>query len=99
MAQELIKAQSKSDRTRLRAPIAGTVQQLTVTTIGQVVAGGQSLLTIVPLEGPIEIEAMIANKDIGFVESGQSVTVKIEAFSFTRYGTFDGVVAKYHATR
>jgi len=92
--QELIKAQSKSDRTRLKAPIAGTVQQLTVTTVGQVVASGQSLMTIVPLDGPIEVEVMIANKDIGFVEPGQAAVVKVEAFAFTRYGTIDGIVAK-----
>jgi len=94
LAQELIKARSKRDRTRLSAPISGTVQQLSVTTVGQVVSSGQSLMTIVPLAGPIEIEALIANKDIGFVETDQPVVVKIEAFPFTRYGTIDGRVAK-----
>jgi hemolysin D len=94
LGQELIKAQSKNERTRLRAPIAGTVQQLSVTTLGQVVASGQSLMTIVPLEGPIEVEALISNKDIGFVEPGQPAVVKVEAFSFTRYGTIDATVAK-----
>ena len=92
LKQELIKATSKSERMKLKAPIAGTVQQLAVTTVGQVVAGGQSLLTIVPLEGPVEVEAMIANKDIGFIELGQNVVVKVEAFPFTRYGTIEGTV-------
>ena len=45
LEQELIKAQSKADRTELKAPIAGTVQQLAVSSLGQVVASGQSLLT------------------------------------------------------
>jgi hemolysin D len=81
--QELIKAQSKTDRTQLKSPIDGTVQQLSITTVGQVVTSGQFLLTVVPLEGPIEVEAMIANKDIGFVEPGQPAIVKIEAFPFT----------------
>ena len=94
LVQDLVKAQSKSDRTRLTAPIAGTVQQLNVSTIGQVVTSGQALLTLVPLEGPIEIEALIANKDIGFVEKGQPAVIKVESFSFTRYGTIDGKVAK-----
>ena len=92
--QELIKAQSKSDRTRLRSPIDGTVQQLNLTTVGQVVTSGQSMMTIVPLDGPVEIEAMIANKDIGFVDPGQSAVVKIEAFPFTRYGTIPGTVGR-----
>jgi hemolysin D len=94
LAQELVKAQSKNDRTRLRAPIAGTVQQLSVTTVGQVVGSGQPLMTIVPLDAPIEVEALIFNKDIGFVEPGQPAVVKVEAFPFTRYGTLEGIVAK-----
>jgi hemolysin D len=94
LEQELIKAQSKTDRTQLKAPIAGTVQQLAVSTVGQVVTSGQALLTLVPADGPIEVEVMIANKDIGFVHPGQPAAVKVEAFPFTRYGTIDGEVAK-----
>jgi hemolysin D len=90
----VIKAQLKRDLTKLTAPIGGTVQQLSATTIGQVVTSGQSLLTIVPFEGPMEIEAMIANKDIGFVKAGQTAVVKVEAFPFTRYGTLEATVAK-----
>jgi hemolysin D len=94
LEQELIKAKSKSDRTVLKAPLAGTVQQLAVTTIGQVVTTGQSLMTIVPLDGAIEVEAMIANKDIGFVKVGQRAVVKVEAFPFTRYGIIEAEVTK-----
>lgn len=94
LEQELIKAQSKNERAKLRAPISGTVQQLAVTTVGQVVTTGQALMTIVPLDSPIEIEVMIQNKDIGFVEPGQAAAVKIESFPFTRYGTIDGTVLK-----
>jgi len=94
LEQELIKARSKSDRTVLKAPIAGTVQQVSVTTVGQVVTTGQSLMTIVPLDGPIEIEAMVANKDIGFVKAGQRAVVKVEAFPFTRYGVIEAEVIK-----
>jgi hemolysin D len=92
LAKDLVSARSKNERTRLMAPIAGTIEQLMVTTLGQVVASGQSLLTIVPVDAPIEIEAMIANKDIGFVERGQPAVVKIEAFPFTHYNTVDGTV-------
>jgi hemolysin D len=94
LEQEFIKAQSKNERAKLRAPIAGTVQQLAVTTVGQVVTTGQALLTIVPFDSPIEIEVMIQNKDIGFVETGQVAAVKIESFPFTRYGTIAGTVLK-----
>lgn len=94
LEQELIKAQSKANRTELRAPITGTVQQLAVSSLGQVVASGQSMMTIVPLGGSIEVQVMIENQDIGFVEVGQPAVIKVDAFPFTRYGTIDGVVEK-----
>ena len=93
LVQDLIKATMKETQTRLTAPISGMVQQLSVTTVGQVVSSGQSLMTIVPDDAPIEIEAMILNRDIGFVKVGQPVTIKIDAFPFTRYGTLDGTVS------
>jgi hemolysin D len=93
-AQDLIKATTRNERTVLKAPIDGTIQQLAVSTIGQVVSSGQPLLTIVPLDGAIEVEALILNSDIGFVELGQPAIVKVEAFPFTRYGTIEGKVVK-----
>ena len=94
LTQELVKATAKRERATLKSPITGTVQQLVATTIGQVVGSGQSLMTIVPAESPIEIEAMIQNQDIGFVEEGQSAVIKVKAFPFTRYGTIPGRVLK-----
>jgi hemolysin D len=90
--QDMIKAQSKASHTALTAPISGTVQQLAVSSIGQVVASGQPLLTIVPFDQPLEIKAMIANQDIGFVDVDQQAVVKVDSFPFTRYGTIDGTV-------
>ena len=92
--RDLIKAQSKASHTVLKAPIAGTVQQLAVSSLGQVVAAGQPLLTIVPADDAIEVKAMIANADIGFVKVGEEAVIKVDAFPFTRYGTIGGTVAK-----
>jgi hemolysin D len=90
--QSLVKASSREGHTRLTAPIAGTVQQLAVTTIGQVVSAGQSLMTIVPTESRLEVEALILNRDIAFVESGQHAVIKLDAFPFTRYGSLSGTI-------
>jgi hemolysin D len=73
----------------LMAPIAGTVQALTVTTVGQVVAAGQDVMRIVPGDGTLEVEVYLANKDIGFVKAGQEAIAKIESFPFSRYGAID----------
>ena len=94
IAQDLIKATAKNERSTLKTPISGIVQQLSVTTVGQVVNGGQSLMTIVPADGPIEIEVMVLNQDIGFVKPGQEAVIKIEAFPFTRFGTISGKIMK-----
>ena len=92
LAQDLIKATAKAARTRIVAPLDGTVQQLAVTTLGQVVTTGQPLLVIVPNDLPVEVEALINSSDIGFVSVGQEAVVKVDAFPFTRYGTINGTV-------
>ncbi|HXT08613.1 MAG TPA: HlyD family type I secretion periplasmic adaptor subunit [Roseiarcus sp.] len=90
--QSLAKADAKLGRTKLVAPIDGIAQQLTVTTIGQVVTTGQQLLVVAPSQGPIQVEALVANLDIGFVKIGQTAVIKVDAFPFTRFGTLTGKV-------
>ncbi len=92
--QDLTKSYSKLRYADIVAPIDGTIQQISVTTIGQVVSPGQQLMTIVPLGGKLEIEALLENKDIGFVKPGQDAVVKVDAFPFSRYGTIAGAVAR-----
>ncbi len=92
--EEVVKAQLRLARLNLVAPLDGTVQQLAVTTVGQVVSAGQAILVVVPSEGPIEVEALVLNQDIGFVVPGQAVVIKVEAFPFTRYGTLEGRVVQ-----
>ncbi len=89
LEQELIKASQRSRLQQLTAPVSGVVQQLAVHTVGGVVTPAQALMVVVPQEHNIEVEAMIANKDIGFVFAGQAAEIKIEAFPFTKYGLID----------
>jgi hemolysin D len=78
--------------TELRASVAGEVQQLALHTVGGVANAGDTLLVIVP-DGPtLEVEALVLNKDIGFVQEGQLAAVKLDAFPFTRYGSLEGEV-------
>lgn len=90
--QELAKARYLQSLTHLNAPVAGTVQQLAIHTVGGVVTAAQPLMVIVPGNQPVEVEAFLENKDVGFVRAGQHVTVKVETFIFTKYGTVDGEV-------
>jgi hemolysin D len=68
------------------------VQQLAVHTVGGVVTPAQALLAVAPRDSPIEVEAMVSNRDIGFVQAGQEVEIKVDTFNFTRYGLLHGKV-------
>jgi hemolysin D len=91
--EEMKKASVKNERLKLTAPVDGTVQQLQVHTIGGVVPAAQALMQIVPKQATLEVEAFLENKDIGFVQEGQDVRVKIDAFEYTKYGTLAGKVS------
>lgn len=92
LTQEVRKAAQRDHLMRLTAPVDGTVQQLAIHTVGGVVTAAQPLMVIVPKDQPVEVEAMLENKDIGFVRAGQAVTVKVETFTFTKYGVVGGEV-------
>jgi hemolysin D len=92
LTQDLIKAAHKTGLQRLTAPVDGTVQQLAIHTIGGVVTPAQALLVIVPADSRLEIEAMVSNRDIGFVHPGQAADIKIDTFNYTRYGLLHGEV-------
>lgn len=90
--EELKKAQQRNSLMTLTSPVDGTVQQLAVHTVGGVVTAAQPLMVIVPKDQPVEVEAMLENKDIGFVSIGQEVEVKVDTFIFTKYGVIHGKV-------
>jgi len=90
--QERIKTADRLRHTQLQAPINGQVQQLAVHTVGGVVTPAQALMVIVPEDAELQVEAMLLNKDIGFVEEGQKAEVKVDTFNFTKYGFIDGKI-------
>lgn len=92
LAQDMVKAEQKAKLQILTAPVDGVVQQLAVHTIGGVVTPAQTLAAVVSLNPDFEIEALVSNRDIGFVVPGQTVAIKIDTFNFTRYGLLNGRV-------
>ena len=92
--EELKKAREKERLSRIVSPIDGTVNQLAIHTVGAVVTPAQPLLLVVPEEAKMEIEAWVANKDIGFVYEGQEAEVKVETFNFQKYGTLAARLAE-----
>jgi hemolysin D len=92
-AQDMRRAGEHSKLLKLIAPVDGTVQQLSVHTVGGVVPAAQPLMQIVPTETHVEVEAFLENKDVGFVHVGQTAAVKIDAFDYTKYGTIAAAVS------
>ncbi|MCJ2189246.1 HlyD family type I secretion periplasmic adaptor subunit [Novosphingobium beihaiensis] len=90
--EEVTKSSRRREYQALKAPVAGTVQQLAISTVGGVVQPAQPLMVIVPDAAQPVVEAQILNRDIGFVREGQKVRVKLEAYPFTDFGVVPGVV-------
>ncbi len=92
LSDDLKKAEERTKLQGLTAPVDGVVQQLSVHTVGGVVTPAQQLAVVVPSDTTLEVEAMISNRDIGFVHLGQEAHIKVDTFNFTRYGLLNGRV-------
>lgn len=79
-------------RLTFHAPMRGVVQDIAVTTIGGVVPPNGQLMTIVPMDDQLLIEARISPRDIAFIHPGQSALVKISAYDYAIFGGLQGEV-------
>ncbi len=87
-------ADTRTGMQLLRAPVTGTIQEITITNIGEVPEVGKPLITIVPDGEPLVVEALLLNKDAGFVRAGMLAAIKLDAYPFTRYGTLKARVER-----
>jgi len=76
----------------LKSPIDGYVNEIMVHTIGGVVTPAEKIMTIVPKDASLQIKAKVLNQDVGFVETGMPVSIKVDTYNFQKYGILDGVV-------
>lgn len=79
-------------RTMVISPVAGTVKQLLVKTIGGVIQPGMDIVEIVPSEEIMLVEARVRPADIGYLHPGQKAKVKFSAYDFSVMGGLDGEV-------
>ena len=86
------KAKQRQQLMTIQSPVNGTVQELSIYTIGGVVQAAQKMMVIAPDDNHMDIEVLVLNKDIGFVEPNQDAVIKIESFPYTRYGYLTGKV-------
>jgi len=86
--------QDKVDRAELKAPVAGVVNRILVTTLGGVIKPGEPVFEVVPVDDQLVVEAMVDPKDIAFVHIGQGAKVKITAYDYSIFGAMDGQVTQ-----
>jgi adhesin transport system membrane fusion protein len=79
-------------RLTLTSPVKGIVKDIEINTVGGVVAPNGKLMTIVPLDDQLLVEARIAPRDVAFIHPGQRATVKVSAYDYAIYGGLDGHV-------
>lgn len=90
---KLEERQSVLGHTELTSPVAGIVKYLKINTIGGVLRAGDELMQISPTEGGMVIEIKVMPVDIGQLNSGLPVAIKLDAFDYTTYGTLQGTLS------
>lgn len=90
-------AEGKLDRTELRSPVDGVVNDVQVTTLGGFVNAGQKIMEIVPVGDKLLVETRVKPSDIAFIRVGQPALVKVTAYDFSIYGGIPGHVVQVSA--
>jgi HlyD family secretion protein/adhesin transport system membrane fusion protein len=91
------KLEDRAERIVLRAPIGGLVRGLAVHRPGTVLPPGGLVAEIMPLDSQLVADVRLMPRDIGFIEVGQPVHVKVQAFDYARFGSVEGHVERVSA--
>jgi adhesin transport system membrane fusion protein len=85
------------DRNVVRSPVAGLINKLNITTIGAVVRPSEILLEITPSDQRIVIQTRSNPNDRANLRRGLPARVRIGAYDYATYGTFEGHVTEVSA--
>ena len=91
--QQVVRGKSDTlNRTIFKSPVRGVVKEIDVMTLGGVIPQNGKLMTIVPLDEKLLVEARISPRDIAFIRPDQEALVKITANDYSIYGGLKGKV-------
>ncbi len=90
--KQFAKAEQYVSYVHLRAPCDAVVHDIASFSPGSAVGEAEAVITLVPLDSRIEMQAEIRPQDIGKLRPNAEVRVKLSAFPFQKYGTLDGRV-------
>jgi hemolysin D len=91
-AQQLTKATMHQDLVRLEAPEESVVLKIAKLSPASVLNAGEPLINLAPLKSPLEAELHVAARDIGFIQVGDDVSIKLDAYNFIDHGLVEGKV-------
>ncbi|ASK88409.1 HlyD family type I secretion periplasmic adaptor subunit [Sphingorhabdus sp. SMR4y] len=96
--QESIRgAQGRLERSEIRSPVDGIVNDVQITTIGGFVGPGEKIMQVVPIGDKLLIEARVRPSDIAFIRVRDRANVKVTAYDFSIYGGLQGNVVQVSA--
>jgi len=98
LKDSIAQVEDKVSRLQIRSPVTGVIQNLQTETVGGVLAPGEIVVEVIPTDAELVVEARITTDDIGFVFKGQTATVKVVTYDYTRYGLIHGVIERISAT-
>lgn len=90
--EQLAKAQRRRQLVELRADQDSIVLNIARVSPGAVLQSGEQLMSLTPVDAPLEIEVNVPGNESGFVHPGNPVTIKFDSFPATQYGTAEGKV-------
>jgi HlyD family secretion protein/adhesin transport system membrane fusion protein len=96
-AEVVRKLEDRAERIIVRAPISGVVRGLAVHRPGTVLPPGGLASEIMPQNSELVADVRLMPRDIGFIEVGQKVHIKVQAFDYSRFGTLEGTVDRISA--
>jgi adhesin transport system membrane fusion protein len=96
-SESLRGATGRVQRSELRSPVDGIVNDIQVTTVGGFVQAGQKIMQVVPVGDKLLVEARVSPKDIAFIKVNDRANVKVTAYDFAVYGGLNGKVVQISA--
>ena len=97
LRQTIKQTEDRVTRLVMRAPASGVVQEVSIQR-GNVISPGGTVLSMIPSDAELIVEARIMPQDIGFVREDMAAGVKVTSYDYTRYGEIDGSIENISAT-
>ena len=92
MTEQFKKTEHRESLVRLNAPAPGVVLKIAERSVGSVIKEAEPMFTIVSANVPMEMEVEVLPKDVGLIQVGDLVRIKLDALPFQKHGIINGRV-------